>query len=246
MDELILDKTYKKGDSGPYVRLIQEWICFNGIGLVIDGNFGPATRSAVRKFQMINTLSVDGKVGPITFSKLIESLSEAIKPISSQSISLRENVVAYALQHYKARPRELGGQNKGPWVRYYMRGNEGADWPWCAGFVSTIVTQACNTLQVANPYKLSESCDEMASNAKAKRLFISENEVSADRSVLKPGFLFLNRASDNDWSHTGIVIAVERDVFHTIEGNTNDEGSAEGYEVCQRIRNYVSKDFIRI
>lgn len=36
--------------------------------------------------------------------------------------------------------------------------------------------------------------------------------------------------------HTGIVEKVEDDVIHTIEGNTNDDGSREGYEVCRRTR----------
>lgn len=36
--------------------------------------------------------------------------------------------------------------------------------------------------------------------------------------------------------HTGIVERVEGSVIHTIEGNTNDDGSREGYEVCRRTR----------
>lgn len=36
--------------------------------------------------------------------------------------------------------------------------------------------------------------------------------------------------------HTGIVEKVEDDVIHTVEGNTNSDGSRDGYEVCRRIR----------
>lgn len=36
--------------------------------------------------------------------------------------------------------------------------------------------------------------------------------------------------------HTGIVEKVEEDVIHSIEGNSNDQGSREGYEVCRRTR----------
>lgn len=36
--------------------------------------------------------------------------------------------------------------------------------------------------------------------------------------------------------HTGIVEKVENGMLHTIEGNTNDTGSREGYEVCRRVR----------
>jgi hypothetical protein len=42
------------------------------------------------------------------------------------------------------------------------------------------------------------------------------------------------------------VIAPREEVFETIEGNTNDEGSREGYEVCHRVRGYGSKDFILV
>jgi hypothetical protein len=246
MNELTLDRNYKKGDSGPYVKIIQEWLCLNGINLVIDGSFGSATDSAVRKFQTINTLSVDGEVGPITFGKLTEPLSNAMKPVQANGRQLKEMVTLFAQQHLREHPRETGGQNMGPWVRYYMRGNQGTEWPWCAGFVSTVLKQACKSLRSALPYTTSDSCIEMANNASAKGVFLSEAALSADRSLLKPGFIFLNHKSPGYWSHTGIVIAVEDEVFHTIEGNTNDEGSAEGYEVCQRIRDYHLKDFIVI
>jgi hypothetical protein len=42
------------------------------------------------------------------------------------------------------------------------------------------------------------------------------------------------------------VLKAKEDVFHTIEGNTNDEGSREGYEVRKRIRGHEDKDFILI
>jgi hypothetical protein len=46
--------------------------------------------------------------------------------------------------------------------------------------------------------------------------------------------------------HTGIVLKAAQNVFLTIEGNTNDDGGREGYEVCRRIRGYEAKDFIII
>jgi hypothetical protein len=52
------------------------------------------------------------------------------------------------------------------------------------------------------------------------------------------------RRTDADWQHVGIVTATEPDAFHTIEGNTNDDGSREGYEVCERVRGYDKKDFV--
>ncbi len=47
--------------------------------------------------------------------------------------------------------------------------------------------------------------------------------------------------------HTGFVESVSGDSIHTIEGNSNDEGSREGYEVCRRVRKITAcKGFIRI
>ncbi len=37
---------------------------------VLDGNFGPLTKSAVESFQSSNGLTVDGIVGPMTWAKL--------------------------------------------------------------------------------------------------------------------------------------------------------------------------------
>jgi len=56
-----------------------------------------------------------------------------------------------ARAHLKAHPVEVGGDNRGPWVRAYMSGNDGSDWLWCAGFVTAIVAQAASLLGTATP-----------------------------------------------------------------------------------------------
>lgn len=245
MQDLTLDKNYQKGAKGQKVKLIQEWLNLHGFHLVIDGDFGPASEYAVKEFQKARGLVVDGVVGPMTFAQLIKPMTDALKPISPGNKSLGEMVVAYAEQHLASHPREVGGQNMGPWVRLYMSGNQGVDWPWCAGFVSFILKQACQSMHKPLPIKTSVSCDSLAASAKEKGLFLAENKVG-DKSQLKPGAIFLNRRTSTDWIHTGILIEAQPDIFQTIEGNTNDEGSAEGYEVCKRVRGYKSRDFILI
>jgi N-acetylmuramoyl-L-alanine amidase len=53
------------GSRGNSVKLVQS-----KLGLKADGIFGPLTEKAVKDFQKKNKLTVDGKVGPKTWSKL--------------------------------------------------------------------------------------------------------------------------------------------------------------------------------
>lgn len=243
MSDLELDRVYRKDDQGEKVKLIQEWLCLQGFHVAIDGDFGPATDRSVLEFQKKNGLKADGVVGKGTFARLIRPMTEALKPVTASGKSLGKMVVTYAEQHLKQAPLEIGGQNRGPWVRLYMDGNEGPDWPWCAGFASFILRQAAKTLDVSLPIKTSVSCDVLAEQAKQKKVFLTEAK-EIDRKLVTPGSLFLVRRTTNDWVHTGIVLKADKDIFLAIEGNTNDEGSREGYEVCKRTRGYDAKDFI--
>src|SRR4030042_6571915 len=232
MSDLILDKDYNKGMKGKKVRLIQKWLCLHGYWIVIDGDFGDATDAAVRKFQQEKNLQVDGIVGKKTFEKLVKPMTDALQDISPVNNALGQLIVAYTKQHLAQYPREVGGQNKGPWVRLYMEGNEGRDWPWCAGFVSFIIKQACSSLDIPLPLQTSVSCDSLAASAKEQGIFLKESEVKKKKAI-SPGSLFLVRRTPTDWVHTGIVLSAEDTIFYTIEGNTNDAGAREGCEGCR-------------
>ncbi len=245
MDDLVLDREYKRGDQGVKVRLIQEWLCLDGFQVVIDGAFGPATEGAVRQYQTKSGIGVDAIVGDATFQQLVLPMTRALAPILLGAASLGAMVASYAKQHLAQTPREVGGQNRGPWVRLYMNGHDGAEWPWCAGFASFMLTQACTNMSVPVPVTPSVSCDSLAASAKQNGRFVGETELT-DRARLTPGSLFLNRRTATDWVHTGVVLDAQAELFQTIEGNTNDDGSREGYEVCQRVRGYAGKDFILI
>lgn len=243
MSDLDIDREYRRGDRGNKVRLIQEWLTLDGFAVVPDGKFGPATETAVSAFQTRRQLAVSGVVNAGTFAALVEPMQATLQS-QPEKPSLGTAVVAYAKQHLKARPREVGGENRGPWVRLYMDGNEGAEFRWCAGFACFVLNQACTTQGVPLPITPSVSCDSLAASAKIKGLFVGE--AAATPTLIRPGSLFLSRRTSEDWTHVGIVVLVSDETFSTIEGNTNDEGSAEGYEVCSRTRGYGSKDFIVI
>ncbi len=100
------------------------------------------------------------------------------------------------------------------------------------------------TIDTPLPIKTSFSCDFLAATAKEIGIFLGESKIE-NRAQITSGSLFLNRRTPTDWVHTGIVVQAKNDFFHTIEGNTNDEGSREGYELCKRIRGYKNSEVKR-
>ena len=245
MDETKLDRNKKRGSRGKRVRIIQEWLSLHGQQVKIDGRFGPATEEAVRHFRRRKGRKPTGVVDKRTYAELVAPLIRAKRAIKPGKRSLGQLAVAYARQHLRERPREIGGQNRGPWVRLYMKGREGPAQLWCAGFVSYVLRQASKSAGLPVPIRPSASCDVLASRARNKGLLIDGSRVESG-SEIGPGFIFLNRRTANDWNHTGFVTSGGDEVLRTIEGNTNDDGSREGYEVCARFRNCENKDFIRI
>jgi len=225
--------------TGEAVRHIQEWLTFHGLGLKIDGEFGAATETAVSAFQKRSSLPVSGRVDEMTFDTMIAPLSAVLRPINGTGV-LSQDAPRYAEQHLAQRPREIGGENCGPWVRLYMNGAEGVDFPWCAGFACFVLKQAsAETL----PFVPSVSCDEIGIHAKDRGLF-REGGPGFDTWTLKTGSLFLVRRPQGGWHHTGIVVGIANGAITTIEGNTNDNGSREGFEVCKRIRATTTLDFV--
>jgi hypothetical protein len=75
------DMILKRGDKGVLVRNLQEALLAKGYFLPkygADGAFGNETDSAVREFQTISGLTVDGIVGPKTWAALLENGPEDI------------------------------------------------------------------------------------------------------------------------------------------------------------------------
>ena len=149
LPDLKLDAPKKRGSSGEKVRLIQGWLSLHGFKLVVDGGYGNATARQVRAFQKAKGLPVTGIVDDATYEELVQPMVVALSPIAPDG-PLGWLVVAYARQHLVQHPQEVGGENHGPWVRLYTQGREGKDSPWCAGFATFILEQACVAAGVAS------------------------------------------------------------------------------------------------
>ena len=84
-------------------------------------------------------------------------------------------------------------------------------------------------------------CDFILSDAisgNRGQTHLINNKIKSNAAEVKPGDLFLviNKRNEMDATHIRIIIGMNGTVMTTIEGNTNDEGSRDGYEVCQRFR----------
>lgn len=85
----------KRGDTGSEVLTLQQKLNKLGYGLTEDGDFGPATETAVKSFQRGNDLDADGVAGTITLSVLEQAVKNTEVP---QPAAPAEMTVDAALQ----------------------------------------------------------------------------------------------------------------------------------------------------
>ena len=71
--------TVRKGSTGEDVKTLQTMLNkVQNAGLVVDGDFGNGTLTAVKNFQKANNLDVDGVVGPATWAVLVEKYNATL------------------------------------------------------------------------------------------------------------------------------------------------------------------------
>lgn len=249
IQELNLQALVKTGSKGFDVKKVQEWLNLQRIydnnwfhKVTVDEEYGPQTETIVKEFQSKNSLQVDGIIGDQTFRALTSHMINAFTRINGND--LRKLIIQYAEQHLKNKPQELYNSNQGPWVRAYMDGHEGKEWAWCMGFVQTVLDQSFSTLkqQFTSIMPQSYSCDVVGEHGLTNKKLIRNVTLRQNSSYIEPGDIFLISKRPHDWIHTGIVISVQDDWIHTIEGNSNENGSREGFEVCLHMRNYKTHD----
>lgn len=98
-------ETLEQGDSGEDITQIQTRLAHLGYNIQADGDYGPATTQAVRRFQMVKGLEADGKVGPATYRVL---MGHAMPQVSRGSSQAARRVISEAL-NYLGAPYVFGG-----------------------------------------------------------------------------------------------------------------------------------------
>ena len=142
------------------------------------------------------------------------------------------------------------GSNSGPMVNEYLHAvGLPPGYAWCQAFVYWCYGTAAGKLKLSNPAVKTGSVHDCWSHS-ASAVGIAKllkADVVQRPELVKPGDQFILLFGGNA-GHTGIVERVESTTFHTIEGNSNNNGSREGYEVVRHQRSFSDKDlagFIR-
>lgn len=106
---------------------------------------------------------------------------------------------------------------------------------WCMAFVYWAFDESAIQLNIENPL------------IQTGGVLHAWNLAKADHAVKTPqeGDIFIMDFG-NGTGHTGIVKGFSDTHIDTVEGNTNDTGGREGFEVCLRSRNIKSiKGYLR-
>lgn len=221
----------------------QEWLTLNGYAVVIDNEWGPASTAALKRFQVAHGLTATGVVDDASAIALATPIRICTEPLEAHGAPLGVLVVNYAKRYLTHKAREVGGDNRGPWVRLFMHGQDQSQhWPdgsvknspWCAGYATSVVGQAAATLDVPSPVHYNVGCDAIATDAKTR------GRLTSDFKLAKPGDLFLVPRDVKDYTrgfqHVGIVAEIFPDNFQSNEGNSNTDGSRNGIEVASTTR----------
>lgn len=146
-------------------------------------------------------------------------------------MTLAEKVLAVALSQegVEEQPR---GSNGGPEVNQYLKSvGLGSGYPWCMAFVYWCMQEATAALGVKNELTKTGGVLVQWRTTGMKKVLTTEH--------VRPGAIFIMDFG-HGFGHTGFVVSVDGNKVHTIEGNTNDQGSREGYTVARKIRTVTS------
>jgi len=218
--------TLERGARGEAVRKLQRLLVAKGYPVAVDGTFGPLTERGVRAFQSQNLdprgqpLVIDGRVGPLTWWSLTHPKPAIEVPTADDlphmpiggSRAGRAALTA-ALGEMDKKAGEVGGNNRGPWVRKYLHGLAEEGSSWCAAFVSWCYQSAPGGI----PFAYTVGARMMLAEFKQ----LGWAHLPGSDYPPQPGDMIVWwRVSLEGWmGHAGMVYQVKDGVLYTVEGN---------------------------
>lgn len=206
-----------------------------------DMQFGPHTADAVQRFQRDHNLTGDGIVGPITRAVLFPEYTrkQAEKINAFKASPLAEAVIRAGMRYVGI--KETGGANRGPLIDRWNREchvPEGSF--WCMSAVQGVFAEGAADINIPDQLKPdSAGCFDLMNRVPKEWLIDHKDGQRGDIAI----FTF---------SHCGIVLANNGNgTYDMWEGNTNNDGSRDGYMVCVKNGDHARKwnqivKFIRV
>lgn len=154
-------------------------------------------------------------------------------------MNLQDKAVEVAVSQLGQKEDPIGS-NKGPMVDEYLKSvGLAPGFAWCQAFVFWSFEQAAMGLTAAglptaNPVVKTAGVMDCWNRTKSSRKIMAV-EAKQRPQLVQPGMQVVFKHS-NTAGHTGIVTNVVGNEIHTLEGNTNHDGSREGYEVERKVR----------
>jgi len=224
----------KRGDVGEQVVRLQSVLALRGYPVAASGSFDTPTYNAVRAFQAQNLdqhgqpLVVDGKVGELSWWSLNHPKPLIITPSavdftkpppeSAGGSPTGRAALRAAIGELTAGAGEVGGDNRGPWVKKYLDPAHVAEGnSWCAAFISWCFLQASDGNAADMPFLYCPGARALLQEFKDK----SWAHAPQERYAPLPGDIVVWwRVQAQGWQgHVGLVHQLRDGMLYTIEGN---------------------------
>jgi CHAP domain/Putative peptidoglycan binding domain len=223
----------KKGSTGKPVKELQLLLQELDHNVPITSVYDTATFNAVSTFQASHLnehgkpLEVDGKVGDITMWALKNPRSKVVSteinykqfPSETGGHPTGRLALQFAIDELKAGAGEVGGNNKGKWVKKYLAPTGIAEGnSWCAAFVSWCFLQAVGGDKSKMPFNYTAGARNIFNQFKAKGWHFSGTEPGFEP---QPGDIvaWWRVSMPSGLGHIGIVHHYKDGFLYTIEGN---------------------------
>lgn len=232
----------KPGDKGWAVRLLHRLLAAQPSEIVdapaawlnpeqtVPELYDEHTQSLVRSLQRKEGLPYDGLCGPETWAWLS----------CRNSKDLGEVTLTYARQEAYAGAREIGGNNRGPYVRKYT-GHEGTIWEWCAGYATWCQMQARKRLGLPTfdfgDNRLSSSQLVIHASKHGRLIHPQPTQGESEKKcgvtvrlgAPQKGDLCIVRGGKTGYRHTTLLDRIEGDRACVMEGNVRQLAWLTGY-----------------
>lgn len=237
----------------------QEFLCLAGFYCAVDGSMGPATRFALRRFQteamgLENATGALDKATAVALSSRIREVQGIVEHVAALGItSVGEAAVRMMEILRSLGAREVGGNNRGPWVRLFSGGKEGDGVQWCAwvsaesvllwAIAAANLARSAAGMEPVDPDLAglaSAWCPSIETAARKLGRFVSAADAAAHPGDIRRGMMFLVQRGGRS-AHVGWTSAVDPQnpgAFETAEGNAADQELGGPDRVVRRFRNF--------